>query len=360
MSYEPTLAIWAVGRHQRLAGRAITHETIALAERNYDYLCEFPATPRLLESKIVYRDESRIVCDGDQSTCHMQDAKWADLPIVYAQGYGDCKCLVAIRLAECWRDGREAYPLPRCYKCRTTKSRFCRTCQRPLGNGQTWHMQLVHDDGRIEDISRWLGMPAHPDGDDAIVDTFDQVGMVRLHPRGSGASEAGMNVQSVAAAATLAAMLAQNPSAHREKQLPAWVMNRARMTISASTSKPSGICAPTDLSPAGPGAAPRDGIASSLEFPWCVALHRGDGARGIAERITGDRARYLEILAANPVLATVVTDGTMDFAPGALRIGNRLKMPRTFAPWISQTGEPRGQRRAFPPYDTKPEGWRPV
>lgn len=356
--------MWAVGRNQRLAGRAITHETIALAERNYDYLLEYPQTPRLLESKIVYRDESRIVCDGDATTCHAKDAKWADLPIVYAQGYGDCKCLVAIRLAECWRDGREAYPLARCYKCRTTKSRFCPTCSRPLGNGQTWHMQLVHGDGRIEDISRWLGMSAHPAGDDAIVDEYDQVGMVRLHPRGSGASEAGMNVQSVAAAATIATMLASNPGASTAKRLPAWVMNRARTTIeSVSASRggaPSGICAPTDANPNASGGAARDGIASSLDFPWCVALHRGDSVRNIAERITGDRSRFVEIIAANPGVATITTAGNLDFAPGALRIGERLKMPRTFVPWISETGEPRGQKKAFPPYDTKPEGWRPV
>jgi hypothetical protein len=338
VNYEPVHSIWAVGRHQALAARAITHETICLAEIGYDYLGEFPETKPLLDPStgIVYKDEARIICDGDKNSCRVTESRWADLPTVYAQKHGDCKCLVAIRLAELWRQGREAYPLARCYKCRV---RSCRKCQRPIGGNQTWHMQLLHGDGRIEDISRWMGMPPHPDGDDAVVDAYDQVGIVRMRPTthiNGVADSAGADAQKIV----------PSPGVH---MLPQWVLNHARAKIGVKQDREiDGICEPTDKNPNPNGGESRAGVATNIDYPWCVRVRGGDSARNIAERITGDRSRYVELVAANPDVPTATVDGMVDFAPGSLKIGARLKIPRSMKPWISQTGEPRGSKQPFP------------
>lgn len=353
MSYEPVLSIWAVGRHQALAARAITHATVCLAEIGYDYLGEYPDTPPLLDPKngIVYRDEARIVCDGNRNACRVTESKWADLPTVYAQKHGDCKCLVAIRLAELWRQGREAYPLARCYQCRVQRS--CPKCQRPIGGNQTWHMQLLHGDGRIEDISRWMGMPPHPDGDDRVVDAYDQVGVVRMRPILHGDAANRVDTVTVAEAARRTMSSA--------KRLPTWILNHARGRVGLRDREIDGICEPTDKNPNPAGGAPRSNVATDLNYPWCVRVRGGDSARNVAERITGDRSRYIELVAANPDIQTTMIDGAVDFTPGALKVGQRLKVPKSMKPWISQTGDPRGIKRPFPPYDaTMPEGWRPT
>jgi len=352
VNYEPVHSIWAVGRHQALAARAITHETICLAEIGYDYLGEFPETVPLLDPKngIVYRDEARVVCDGNRTSCRVVESKWADLRTVYDQKHGDCKCLVGIRLAEIWRQGREAYPLARCYKCRV---RSCARCQRPIGGNQTWHMQVLHGDGRIEDISRWMGMPPHPDGDDAVVDAYDQVGIVRMRPILHGDT-----VDSVAVANAAQKMI----TSHGSHMLPMWVLNhaRARVGLRDHEHEIDGICEPTDKNPNPNGGEARADMATDLDYPWCIRVRGGDSARNIAERITGDRARYIEIVAANPALPTATIDGLVDFAPGSLKVGKRLNVPRSMKPWISQRGESRGQRRAFPPYASMGENWRPT
>lgn len=364
--YSPTFDIWAVGRHQNLAARAITRGTYFLAEMGSDYLEEFPDTPRLLSTKIVYRDLSRIHCDGDQKSCRFVEHHWQDLRTTYDLGYGDCKCLVAIRLAECWREGRDAYALARCYKCKV--ARLCRKCQRPIGNGQTWHMQVVHEDGRVEDTSRWLGMPPHPDGDDSVVGAFDQVGIVRL-PRVQRAGDT-VNVGS-AALATAAAIALASPAdemiaaaafARAGRDLPAWVLAKAHESVAAVSRRasPNGICAPTDMNPNPKGGAPQAGVASALDYPWCCAVEQFDNARNIAARITGDPGRYLEVIAANPKKPTVtLPNGEIDFAPRSLSQGERIRVARTMIPWIDQKGTPRGQFRAFPPYDSMGPDWRP-
>jgi len=378
--YEPTFSIWSVGRHQYLAGRAITHGTHFLANVAYDHLGEFPETPRLLTTKIVYKDLSRIVCDGDKTTCRFVEHRWQDLPTTYELGFGDCKCLVGIRLAECWREGREAYALARCYKCKV--SRLCPKCQRPIGNGQTWHMQIVHEDGRIEDISRWLGMPPHPDGDDSVVAPFDQVGIVRLPRVTPGANGEPMNwgvgsVASVLAAAAAIStvspveeMVAAAAFGRAGRNLPAWVLQKAHESVERAKARAmckseSGICAPTDKSPNPKGGPAQAGVASSLDYPWCISVEQYDNARNIAARITGDPSRHLEIIAANPKKPTVtLPNGEIDFAPHSLCRGERVRIARTMLPWVDQKGAPRfaatGERRAFPPYDTMGPNWRPA
>jgi len=68
-----------------------------------------------------------------------------------ASGYGDCEELVAYFVADCWRTGRTAVPLPRCYKCKPTRQgqRTCTNCGNVVRNkrvnvaGDTWHIQAL-------------------------------------------------------------------------------------------------------------------------------------------------------------------------------------------------------------------------
>jgi hypothetical protein len=101
------------------------------------------------------------------------------------------------------------------------------------------------------------------------------------------------------------------------------------------------------------GIPPKVGLASEPLHHWCYLLADGETAGDIAAAITGEEARYQELLLANPEVPKVGTPGHVgpeewNFAPGSLAPGARLSIPQTWNPWIDQLGNPRGQRMAFP------------
>lgn len=179
--YRPTYAVSAVGgRNRRLAAQTLTELCLGLCRVNLLWLLAYPNTPRLRDSKIVYKDDSRVVCSRD-GQCHFVEDEWADVRRVHDLGYGDCEDLACIVVAEEWLEGRKAWPLPRCYGCDPTL--FCPNCKGPLRHrtsGDLWHIQVLTETGRIIDPSRDRGMRPHPDGDDRVVSPFDQAGIILL------------------------------------------------------------------------------------------------------------------------------------------------------------------------------------
>ncbi len=170
--------------------------TMMLARVNLDIFRRYPELPMLYDApstdkasptgRIYYKDDSRTVCDANG--CYFIEDDWCDAKTVLEQGYGDCEELAAYFVADMWRTGRTAVPLPRCYKCKP-RYRGCKNCGGAMRHssaataGDTWHIQALLDDGeggRVVDPSRDLGMKAHPDGDDAVVAPFYQSGIIRL------------------------------------------------------------------------------------------------------------------------------------------------------------------------------------
>jgi hypothetical protein len=166
-----------------------------LARANLDIFRSYPDLPLLYNAPsvdpasptglIYYKDDSHTVCNEEHG-CYFVEDDWCDAKTVLEQGYGDCEDLAAYFVADMWRTGRTAVPLPRCYKCRS-KRKWCPTCKGPMRKssnaataGDTWHIQVMLGDGRVVDPSRERGMPPHPDGDDAVVSPYYQTGIVRL------------------------------------------------------------------------------------------------------------------------------------------------------------------------------------
>lgn len=152
--YNPRFAVWAVGggavdqRRISLARDALFHLCMALAKIDYDYLCEYPDQPMLYGAGLKYFDDSHEVCSQDE--CHLQEDDWADIFTCRQNGYLDCEDAVSWRIAELWRRGINALPLP---MLEDTKG------------GQLWHMLVLWPDGRIEDPSAILGMRTNKDYD---------------------------------------------------------------------------------------------------------------------------------------------------------------------------------------------------
>jgi hypothetical protein len=118
-------------------------------------------------------------------------------------------------------------------------------------------------------------------------------------------------------------------------------------------------CPANVLAPNPSGGDPVPGTATALGYQWCHIVRRGDSAGSIAEKIVGDRQRYLELVAANPqkgAAPVVLKDGRteMNFRD-PLCPQERLLIPKAWNPWIDQTGAPRGQKTAWPPFDILPE-----
>lgn len=102
-----------------------------------------------------------------------------------------------------------------------------------------------------------------------------------------------------------------------------------------------------------PGVAPTAGYASDALHHWCYMLAEGETAGDIAAAITGEEARYQELVLANPEIKTVGIPGKVgpdewNFAPGSLPLGGKLTLPQTWNPWIDEVGQPRGQVVSFP------------
>lgn len=108
-------------------------------------------------------------------------------------------------------------------------------------------------------------------------------------------------------------------------------------------------------SPQPTGSTPTPGLQSSPLFRWCYVVRRGDTAGSIAEAITGDSARYVELLVANPsvpkrgVMGVVIGPDAWDFAEGALAEGGRINVSQTMNAWIDQAGVAQGGYLPYPP-----------
>jgi hypothetical protein len=119
-----------------------------------------------------------------------------------------------------------------------------------------------------------------------------------------------------------------------------------------------GTCSPSSESPNPTGGDPIAGQATALGYQWCHTVRRGDTAGSLAETITSDRRRYLELVAANPQYGVA----TRKTASGGSEInfrdepqpGDKLKLPKSWNPWIDQNGEPRRIATPFQPFDTMP------
>lgn len=101
------------------------------------------------------------------------------------------------------------------------------------------------------------------------------------------------------------------------------------------------------------GVSPTAGYQSDGLHHWCYLLAEDETAGDIAAAITGEEARYQELVLANPDLKTVGIPGKVgpdewNFAPGSLALGSKLTLPQTWNPWIDELGQPRGQVASFP------------
>jgi len=106
----------------------------ALIYANLTYLRVRPDTPKLYDSGVIYVTEP----EG-------QD-EWQDIPTTLAKRSGDCEDLASYRVAELRMQGVKAMP----YVTGAKKA-----------NGFTlFHIRVRYPDGRIEDPSALLGMPA--------------------------------------------------------------------------------------------------------------------------------------------------------------------------------------------------------
>jgi hypothetical protein len=119
-----------------LAKVTVVHHLIeAMIESGRIYLQENPgAVPPLYRSGVRYRT-CESGCDWD---------RWCDIPEVFRDGFGDCKDLVAWRIAELATEGVGAEPI-----IHADLDRY----GVPL-----YHVTLRRSDGALEDPSRALGM----------------------------------------------------------------------------------------------------------------------------------------------------------------------------------------------------------
>lgn len=102
-----------------------------LTDINVLYLKKHPETPSLYSSGVRYvRD-----LPGQED--------WQSIPEAIARRGADCKTLACWRAAELLVRGHRAYP---------------QFFWRDRDNGATYHIQVQHLDGQIEDPSRILGM----------------------------------------------------------------------------------------------------------------------------------------------------------------------------------------------------------
>jgi len=121
--------------------------------------------------------------------------------------------------------------------------------------------------------------------------------------------------------------------------------------------QPKGECAtqicfaPENPSPNPQGGKPVRGMASNPIRQWCYVVKDTDTAGRIAENHTGDRSRYVELLAANPSKKMIFSP-EINFAD--MCVGERLYIPKSWNPWIDQEGNVAGPHGAYPPYAALP------
>jgi hypothetical protein len=132
VSYEPAFRLRFDLLDLRSRQSALVHLVEGLAAANAGHLQLHPRVPWLYESGVTYAE------DPEGHEC------WTDIPETLSRGTGDCKDLVAWRLAEIRvREREEAFPVVT----------FARA-----GARVKFHIAVRRADGRVEDPSRELGM----------------------------------------------------------------------------------------------------------------------------------------------------------------------------------------------------------
>lgn len=120
--------------HPRASKEANAHALRALLDCliELDLICfsARPTLPGLYQTRVFYR-------------LMPTHAPWETTPVLYRRGFGDCKTLVASRIAELRRQGQVAIPVFR---------------HVTSGWGTMFHILILHGDGRWECPSRLLGM----------------------------------------------------------------------------------------------------------------------------------------------------------------------------------------------------------
>lgn len=108
-------------------------------------------------------------------------------------------------------------------------------------------------------------------------------------------------------------------------------------------------------SPSGTGPI-QPGTQSHADYQWCYVIREDDSPGDVAAGVLGPEQawRYVELLTANPemktkgsIVAPDAGDAEMNFADGEWTPGHTVRMPRTWNPWIDQTGAPRGERAPY-------------
>ena len=103
---------------------------------NRTWLGQYPGTPPLYDTKIVYERE-------------VNTESWRDIPTLLTKGVGDCEDLACYRIAELNHWGIGARP-------------YIKWRKNPQGKGLMYHAVVLRPDGAIEDPSKALGMAGHP------------------------------------------------------------------------------------------------------------------------------------------------------------------------------------------------------
>jgi hypothetical protein len=113
---------------------------------DFAYLQDYPTTPKLYHTHVRYRVEPKrplVTVMGEQ---FFGLESWKSVPIVLADGFGDCEDLACWRAAELNMEGIKARPF---WKVRVFPGKRLRL----------YHIMVRYPDGRVEDPSKRLGMP---------------------------------------------------------------------------------------------------------------------------------------------------------------------------------------------------------
>lgn len=115
------------------------------------------------------------------------------------------------------------------------------------------------------------------------------------------------------------------------------------------------------------GDKPVPGKASAGTYQFMYLVQKDETPGSIAQAVTGDSRRYVELLSANSNrrMATYkkiekLSSGTtrtrteVNFAQGEFCEHARLYVPKSWNPWIDEAGNLRGETKPFPPYDSLP------
>lgn len=123
-------------RHPERSKKSLTELLRCLTSLDILYLQECPGTPKLYESGIRYvRDRP-------------EEEDWQTIPSLLERGTGDCKSVVAYRVAELNVAGIKAF----------AQFRWADRIGRDGKKHATFHIEVQHPDGSIEDPSEILGM----------------------------------------------------------------------------------------------------------------------------------------------------------------------------------------------------------